>query len=76
MQLSEHLCAVAITMGHGAEHGHGFNTNSVWSPSGGWYPDPRGWRRNTAVAFGAVAVAAYFIGSLSAKLEVSSDSKR
>ena len=24
----------------------------VWSPSGGWYADPRGWRKNTAMAFG------------------------
>lgn len=22
----------------------------VWSPSGGWWCDPKGWRRNTAVA--------------------------
>ncbi|KAK3278793.1 hypothetical protein CYMTET_13290 [Cymbomonas tetramitiformis] len=24
---------------------------NVWTPSGGWYPDPVGWRRNTGVAF-------------------------
>ncbi|WZN60126.1 hypothetical protein HKI87_02g16540 [Chloropicon roscoffensis] len=28
----------------------------VWTPSGGWYADPRGWRKNTAFAFGAVAL--------------------
>ncbi len=48
----------------------GFDTRSVWSPSGGWYADPRGWRRNTALAFGAVAVASYFVASVSAKMEV------
>ncbi len=26
----------------------------VWSPSGGWWPDPKGWRRNTAIAVGYV----------------------
>ena len=59
----------ASAMG-GDGHGHGFDTRSVWSPSGGWYPDPRGWRRNTALAMGAIAVASYFIASASAKLEV------
>jgi hypothetical protein len=55
----------------GDGHGHGgFDTRSVWSPSGGWYADPRYWRRNTAVAFGVLAVVSYGIASVSAKLEV------
>ena len=55
----------------GDGHGHGgFDTRSVWSPSGGWYSDPRYWRRNTAVAFGILAVVSYGIASVSAKLEV------
>ena len=54
----------------GDGHGHGFDTRSVWSPAGGWYPDPRGWRRNTALAMGAIAAASYLIASASAKLEV------
>jgi hypothetical protein len=61
--------SIASAMG-GDGHGHGFDTRSVWSPAGGWYPDPRGWRRNTALAMGAIAVASYFIASASAKLEV------
>ncbi|KAK4533217.1 hypothetical protein CCYA_CCYA16G4099 [Cyanidiococcus yangmingshanensis] len=29
----------------------------VWSPMGGWWPHPRAWRRNTAIAaFGIVLV--------------------
>ena len=27
----------------------------VWSPAGGWWADPKHWRRNTALAFGSVA---------------------
>ena len=55
----------------GDGHGHGgFDTRSVWSPSGGWHADPRFWRRNTAVAFGVIAVVAYGIASVSTKLEV------
>jgi hypothetical protein len=54
----------------GADHGHGFDTRSVWSPAGGWYADPRGWRRNTAVAFAAVAAISFCVASVSAKLEV------
>jgi len=23
----------------------------VWSPAGGWYPDPAAWKRNTFIAF-------------------------
>jgi hypothetical protein len=55
----------------GDAHGHGgFDTRAVWSPSGGWYADPRYWRRNTAVAFGVLAVVGFGIASVSAKLEV------
>jgi hypothetical protein len=31
-----------------------FASAEVWSPSGGWWCDPKGWRRNTAVAMGWV----------------------
>ncbi len=50
--------------------GHGFDTRAVWSPAGGWYADPRGWRKNTALAFAAVACISYAVASVSAKLEV------
>ena len=28
--------------------------SGVWSPAGGWWADPKHWRRNTALAFGCV----------------------
>ena len=45
-------------------------TKYIWSPAGGWYADPRHWRRNTALAFAALAGAAFYIGRASAKREV------
>lgn len=47
----------------------GFPTNEVWSPAGGWYCDPRYWRRNTFLALGAVACIAVPVFLTSAKLE-------
>ena len=41
----------------------------VWSPSGGWYPDPIHWRRNTALAVLGTVVTGYFVLRHSAKLE-------
>ncbi len=41
----------------------------VWSPSGGWYPDPIHWRRNTALAILGTVVTGYFVLQHSAKLE-------
>ena len=35
----------------------GFDTSKVWSPAGGWFADPKHWKRNTAVGFGVLAVA-------------------
>ncbi len=45
-------------------------TKHIWSPAGGWYSDPRHWRRNTVLAFAALAGAAFYIGRASAKREV------
>ena len=53
----------------GGDHGHGFDTRSVWSPAGGWFSDPRGWRRNTAVAFAVIGVLSAGVFNLSRKLE-------
>lgn len=51
-------------------HPKGHHTfKEVWSPSGGWWCDPKGWRRNTALAMGAYLVAQYFIFSYSAEHE-------
>ena len=44
-------------------------TRHIWSPAGGWYSDPRHWRRNTALAFLGLAGAAFYIGRLSARKE-------
>ena len=41
----------------------------VWSPSGGWYPDPIHWKRNTGLAILGTAVTGYLVFRQSAKLE-------
>ena len=49
----------------------GFDTSQVWSPSGGWFCDPKAWKRNTFMGVAAVGVAAMLIFNESRKLEVS-----
>ena len=39
----------------------------VWSPAGGWWPNPVNKNRNTALFLGAVGVAAYFLKSYADK---------
>eukprot|EP00890_Picochlorum_soloecismus_P000160 jgi/Picsp_1/1144/NSC_04625-R1_protein len=41
----------------------------IWSPAGGFFADPKHWRRNTAVAIAGLAVIASFIFSKSVSLE-------
>ena len=41
----------------------------VWSPAGGWYPDPPNWRRNTALALLGTAILGYFVFRESARRE-------
>ncbi|CAB3998802.1 Hypothetical predicted protein [Paramuricea clavata] len=41
----------------------------VWSPSGGWWCEPRNWRRNTAIGFGMIFAACVPICWLSWQLE-------
>ncbi|KAJ7279836.1 hypothetical protein O6H91_06G015400 [Diphasiastrum complanatum] len=41
----------------------------VWSPSGGWYCNPRYWRRNTAIAFAGIFLVCIPIAIKSAQLE-------
>lgn len=62
--------------GHGG-HGHypGYPTD-VWSPSGGWYADPKYWRRNTLVAIAAITAICIPIAITSARLEVMNDITR
>eukprot|EP00898_Chlorokybus_atmophyticus_P004246 jgi/Chlat1/4822/Chrsp31S04801 len=42
----------------------------IWSPAGGWWADPKYWRRNTAFATIALIAAAVPIFLTSAKLEM------
>lgn len=41
----------------------------VWSPTGGWYADPKNWRRNTLFAFVFMAASATYVFKKSAELE-------
>lgn len=41
----------------------------VWSPAGGWKPDPKYWRRNTAVALAAAVAICVPVFMKSAELE-------
>ena len=49
--------------------GGGFDTSQVWTSYGGWFADPKHWRRNTAVGFGIVFVASAYVFNASRKLE-------
>jgi hypothetical protein len=49
--------------------GGGDYPKGVWSPAGGWYADPRHWRRGTALVVAGMAVAAFKVFSTSARLE-------
>lgn len=42
----------------------------VWSPTGGWYANPKNWRRNTAFAFAFVIVSSALVFKFSADHEV------
>lgn len=44
-------------------------SQGVWSPAGGWYPDPVHWRRNTALALLGTAILSTFVLLESAKRE-------
>ena len=41
----------------------------VWSPAGGWYADPRHWRRNTLVTVAGMAALATYVFRTSAAAE-------
>ncbi|TFJ88645.1 hypothetical protein NSK_000214 [Nannochloropsis salina CCMP1776] len=41
----------------------------IWTPSGGWFPNPKNWRANTLLVLGGIGVAAFSTFSLSASLE-------
>ena len=42
----------------------------VWSPSGGWWCNPRHWKRNTVYAFAAIGGLSAVVWYISAQLEV------
>ena len=33
----------------------------VWAPTGGWWCNPRGWQRSTAVAVAGIAAVSYLV---------------
>jgi hypothetical protein len=41
----------------------------VWSPAGGWWCNPRYWKRNTAIAFMAIFAISVPVFYISAQLE-------
>mmetsp|Transcript_32237 Transcript_32237/g.44722 ORF Transcript_32237/g.44722 Transcript_32237/m.44722 type:complete len:85 (-) Transcript_32237:283-537(-) len=48
--------------------GHGLRPN-VWTPSGGWYPDPIGWKKNLGRSYLALGVIGALVFYTSAQLE-------
>jgi hypothetical protein len=46
-----------------------FEHPNIWSPAGGYWAHPAAWKRNTAIAFGAVAVVGFAIARWSWSLE-------
>ena len=48
----------------------GFDTSKVWSPAGGWFADPKHWKRNTFMGFMAAGVIGAYIFNYSRKIEV------
>jgi len=47
---------------------HGVQTN-VWTPYGGWFPDPKAWKRNTLLGFAGVFLATVVTWNHSRKIE-------
>ena len=54
-------------MGGGGAHPP--SPNHVWTPAGGWFPDPPQWKRNTVYAFLALGAGFLYVGSHSVQLE-------
>uniref|UniRef100_A0A061SAL7 Uncharacterized protein n=1 Tax=Tetraselmis sp. GSL018 TaxID=582737 RepID=A0A061SAL7_9CHLO len=48
----------------------------VWSPSGGWWCDPKGWRRNTVLVYGAIFAICVPVAYFSNKNESRSQAPR
>ena len=59
--------APARAMGGGGAHPP--SPNHVWTPAGGWFPDPPQWKRNTVYAFLALGCGFLYVGSHSVQLE-------
>ena len=47
----------------------GFDTTKVWSPAGGWFADPKYWKRNTMLGFAFLGVASATIFNYSRQVE-------
>mmetsp|Transcript_4074 Transcript_4074/g.12298 ORF Transcript_4074/g.12298 Transcript_4074/m.12298 type:complete len:112 (+) Transcript_4074:246-581(+) len=59
--------AAARSMGGGGSHPP--SPSHVWSPAGGWFPDPPEWKKHTVYAFGALFVGFLWMGRTSVSLE-------
>ncbi|PWN43565.1 hypothetical protein IE81DRAFT_322212 [Ceraceosorus guamensis] len=53
-------------MGGGARYPY---PKEVWSPSGGWWSQPRNWRSNTAVCAVGIGIFSYFLWNYSVENE-------
>lgn len=53
----------------GGGGGHAAYPKGVWSPAGGWWADPKHWRRNTVLAFAGVLAVAIPVFYKSVELE-------
>ena len=63
-----HVFACAYTFQGGAKHFE--YPKYVWSPSGGWWSNPRAWRKNTVCAFVIGGALTGIMWYISAQLEV------
>eukprot|EP00884_Botryococcus_braunii_P021032 jgi/Botrbrau1/7612/Bobra.0159s0061.1 len=54
----------------GGDHPHGEPPyKGIWSPAGGWYPDPKHWRRNTLITVAGMVLVLIPIWNTSTRLE-------
>ena len=61
--------AAPATRAMGGGGAHPPSPNHVWTPAGGWFPDPPQWKRNTVYAFLALGAGFLYVGSHSVQLE-------
>lgn len=65
--LKQGACSLAMGRGMGAANFP--YPKWVWSPAGGWWCEPKQWKRNTAICLGVWGVALFFTFKFSARNE-------